>query len=196
MKRLFDLVVSLIVVVLMAPLFAVLAIWIKCDSRGPVFFRQVRVGRGGRNFRIIKFRTMHTGAESAGPQITIGVDPRITDCGAALRRYKFDELPQFLNVLAGQMSIVGPRPEVPRYVDTYADDMRRIVLSRKPGITDPASIRFRAESEVLKRSADPERTYVEEIIPLKLRISAEYIERQNFWSDIGVIMKTLTVLRR
>jgi lipopolysaccharide/colanic/teichoic acid biosynthesis glycosyltransferase len=137
---------------------------------------------------------MQVGAESAGPQITIGADPRITRCGAVLRRFKLDELPQFFNVLVGQMSVVGPRPEVPKYVDIYSEEMRCKILSVKPGITDPASIQYRGESELLEHSADPGRTYIEEIIPAKLRLGADYIERRTFCRDMAIIVKTLVII--
>jgi lipopolysaccharide/colanic/teichoic acid biosynthesis glycosyltransferase len=146
-KRLFDLAFALLALMGIAPVLLLAALWIKVDSVGPVFFRQVRVGRDGREFRIYKFRTMGAASESAGLQITVGVDPRITRSGHFLRRYKIDELPQFLNVLMGDMSIVGPRPEVPRYVALYSPEQRRVVLSVRPGITDLASLEYKDEND-------------------------------------------------
>jgi lipopolysaccharide/colanic/teichoic acid biosynthesis glycosyltransferase len=193
-KRLFDILAAALALLLVSPLFAVIALWIKADSAGPVFFRQTRVGRSGRLFRIFKFRTMHAGVAQPGSQLTVGADPRITRAGATLRRLKLDELPQFINVLLGQMSIVGPRPEVPKYVQMYPPATRAIVLSVRPGITDPASIEYRAESALLGRSADPEQRYIEEIMPAKLRLSVEYVQHAGFWRDVAIVWGTVRVL--
>ena len=190
-KRLFDIAFALLALLLLGPLLLAVALWVRLDSPGPVFFRQQRVGRGGQLFDIVKFRTMRTGAEAMGPQITVGEDARITRAGVWLRRAKVDELPQFLNVLRGDMSVVGPRPEVPRYVAQYPADVRETVLSVRPGITDLASIEFRDESALLARSSDPERTYVEQILPAKLRHAQEYVRTRSLWLDLRIIARTV-----
>lgn len=193
-KRLFDITLSLLALVLLCPLLLAVALWVRLDSPGPVLFRQQRVGRGGRLFGILKFRTMQVNAEAAGLQITVGQDPRITSAGRWLRHSKLDELPQLLNVLRGEMSMVGPRPEVPRYVALYPADQRATVLSVRPGITDLASLAFRDESTLLARSADPERTYVEEILPIKLRHACDYVVRRSLWLDLRILALTALVL--
>ncbi len=192
-KRAFDVLFSAAVLLLLAPLLLAVAAWIRLDSRGPVFFRQVRVGRHGREFRILKFRTMHVDAPARGPQITVGRDPRITRSGHVLRKYKIDEFPQFINVLVGDMSVVGPRPEVPRYVAMYPAATRELVLSVRPGITDLASIEYRDENELLGRSADPERTYVEQVMPAKLAFCERYVRERSFTGDLGIIGRTFAV---
>lgn len=189
-KRLFDIVFSLGALVVLSPLLVAVATWIRLDSPGPVFFRQVRVGRGGREFRIYKFRTMRQDADRLGPQITVGADNRITTAGALLRKYKIDEFPQFLNVLIGDMSVVGPRPEVPRYVALYPPQTRALVLSVRPGITDPASIEYRDENDLLGRSADPHRTYVEQVMPAKLALCERYVRERSLLRDLIVIGQT------
>ncbi|MFT3664756.1 sugar transferase [Piscinibacter sp.] len=186
-KRLFDILFSAVVLLVLTPLLLAVAVWVRLDSPGPALFRQVRVGRGGREFRILKFRTMHVDAPARGPQITAGRDPRITRAGHVLRRYKIDEFPQFINVLVGDMSVVGPRPEVPRYVAMYPTATRELVLSVRPGITDLASIEYRDESELLGRSADPERTYVDQVMPAKLAYCERYVRERSFVGDIGII---------
>lgn len=191
LKRAFDVLFAAAVLLLLSPLLLGVAAWIRFDSRGPVLFRQVRVGRGGREFRILKFRTMHVDAPARGPQITVGRDPRITRAGHFLRRYKLDEFPQFINVLVGDMSVVGPRPEVPRYVAMYPAATRALVLSVRPGITDLASIEYRDENELLGRSADPERTYVEQVMPAKLAYCERYVQERSFAGDIGIIGRTI-----
>lgn len=196
-KRLFDIVFAALALLLLCPLLLAVALWVRLDSPGPALFRQQRVGRGGRPFHIYKFRTMRADAEAAGPQITVGADARITRAGAWLRRAKVDELPQFLNVLRGDMSVVGPRPEVPRYVALYPPDVRKTVLGVRPGITDLASIAFRDESSLLARSADPERTYVEQILPAKLLYAQRYVRTRSLWLDLRIIAWTiLAVLGR
>ena len=190
-KRLFDIAFALLALLLLGPLLLAVALWVRLDSPGPVFFRQQRVGRSGQLFDIYKFRTMQTGAEAMGPQITVGEDARITRAGAWLRRSKVDELPQFINVLRCDMSVVGPRPEVPRYVAQYPADVREVVLSVRPGITDLASIEFRDESALLARSSDPERTYVEQILPAKLRHAQEYVRTRSLWLDLRIIARTV-----
>jgi len=193
-KRLFDLAFSALALALLTPALLIVALWVVWDSPGPAFFRQARVGRHGRLFRIYKFRTMQTQAEAAGPAITVGDDARITRAGRWLRRSKVDELPQFINVLLGDMSIVGPRPEVPRYVALYPDALRDVVLSVRPGITDVASIEFRDESTLLGASREPERTYVEQILPAKLRHAADYARSHTFWNDLKIMARTAAAL--
>ncbi|HWP20335.1 MAG TPA: sugar transferase [Burkholderiaceae bacterium] len=193
-KRAFDLVVASLALLLLAPVFVLIAIAIKLDSPGPVFFRQERVGRHGVPFRIHKFRTMVADAATRGPQITVGRDPRITRVGAFLRETKLDELAQLIDVLQGTMSLVGPRPEVPRYVARYTPEQRAKILSVRPGITDPASLDYRRESELLARAPDPERAYVEEIMPAKLRQAERYVEQATVWTDVRVLARTLRLL--
>ncbi|WAC74950.1 sugar transferase [Roseateles sp. SL47] len=195
-KRLFDLICSGIGLLLLSPVLLFVAVWIKLDSPGPVMFRQERVGRFGRPFLIHKFRTMRVDAPALGPQITIGADPRITRSGQFLRASKLDELPQLWDVFRGAMSLVGPRPEVPRYVAMYPADLREVVLSVRPGITDPASLSFRHESELLARAADPEREYVEVVMPAKLKLAADYVRQASLLNDVRLIFATLGVLRR
>ena len=193
-KRLFDLICAGAGVVLLSPLLLAIALWIKLDSRGSVFFRQQRVGRFGVPFAIHKFRTMREDAPALGPQLTVGGDPRITRAGRFLRRAKLDELPQLLDVIAGTMSLVGPRPEVPRYVAMYPAALRDKVLSVRPGITDPASIAYRDESALLARAADPERVYVEQVMPEKLRHAAQYVDQRSLLGDLRLIGATLRAL--
>ena len=193
-KRLFDLCCAAAGLVLLVPVLAAVALWVVWDSPGPALFRQQRVGRAGRLFHIVKFRTMHPRAETAGPPLTVGADGRITRAGHWLRRTKIDELPQLFNVLLGHMSLVGPRPEVPRYVALYPDDLRTLVLSVRPGITDRASIEFRDESTLLGQSSDPERTYVEQILPIKLRYGADYARSHTLRGDLEIILRTLAAL--
>lgn len=195
-KRWFDLLASGLGLVLLAPMLFVLAVWIKLDSQGPVFFRQERVGRDGKLFRIHKFRTMVTDAELYGLQITVGADARVTRLGQWMRKYKLDELPQLLDVWSGYMSLVGPRPEVPRYVACYPVDVRDLVLSVRPGITDRASIEFKDENEILARSADPNKAYIEQVLPIKLAFYQEYVKNRSFFGDIGLIFKTIYSLIR
>lgn len=196
-KRLFDLLASALGLLLLAPLLLAVAVAIKLDSPGPVFFRQVRVGRHGVEFRIHKFRTMTHGdttVEAATAQITVGADPRITRVGALLRSTKLDELAQLIDVFVGRMSLVGPRPEVPRYVALYPQALRDKVLSVRPGITDPASLAFRDESARLARAVDPEREYVEVVMPAKLQLSARYVDQASVLTDLRLIAATLRVV--
>ena len=193
-KRLFDLLGAGLALVLLAPLLLAIALLIKLDSPGPVFFRQERVGRFGRSFRIFKFRTMR--ADSAGLPLTVGDDPRITRAGAWLRRHKLDELPQLIDVLRGTMSLVGPRPEVPRYVALYPSGLRERALAVRPGITDPASLDHLDEAAQLAAAADPEREYLEVVLPVKLRRAAEYAEQASLASDLAVLGRTLAALLR
>jgi len=195
-KRVFDFLCAALGLALLAPLLLLLALWVKLDTPGPVFYRQERVGRHGKPFLIHKFRSMHMsrGSDAPGLQITVGADPRITRSGRFLRASKLDELPQLWDVLRGAMSLVGPRPEVPRYVALYPEAQRRIVLSVRPGITDPASLQFRHESELLARAADPEREYVEVLMPQKLRLACAYVETASLAQDLRIIARTLGAL--
>jgi lipopolysaccharide/colanic/teichoic acid biosynthesis glycosyltransferase len=188
-KRLFDLLGAALALGLLFPLLLAAALAIKLDSRGPVFYRQQRVGRHGVPFHIHKLRTMRHGA--GGPLLTVGEDPRITRVGAFLRRTRIDELPQFIDVLLGHMSLVGPRPEVPRYVAQYPPELRERVLAVRPGITDPASLTYIDEARLLADVADPERAYVQVILPTKLQASVAYAEHATLWTDLGVLWATL-----
>lgn len=187
-KRLFDLVCSALGLLVLAPVLLLAALWVKLDSPGPALFRQTRVGRHGVPFTIHKFRTMRV---EAGAVITIGADPRITRSGHFLRQTKLDELPQLWDVLRGVMSLVGPRPELPRYVELYPADLRERVLAVRPGITDPASLAFSHEAELLAAAADPEREYREVVMPAKLKLSADYAARASIATDLRLIVRTL-----
>lgn len=192
-KRCFDITVSFIgIIVLLLP-FAIIAIHIKATSEGPVFFRQTRVGKNGKEFRIYKFRTMVSDAEKKGLQITVGQDSRITGIGKVLRKTKMDELPQLFNVFVGQMSFVGPRPEVPHYVEMY-NDYQKNVLRLRPGITELASIVYRDENGLLAESEDPEKTYIEEIMPKKIELNMKYFQKMNVFYDIYLIFKTFAAI--
>ena len=193
-KRLFDLAGAGLALLLLAPLLLLLALAIRLDSAGPVFFRQERVGRLGVLFRIHKFRTMRVDAPALGLPLTVGRDARITRVGHWLRHYRLDELPQFLDVLLGRMSLVGPRPEVPRYVAHYPAALRDRVLAVRPGITDPASLAHIDEAALLAAAADPEREYIERILPSKLALQAAYAERATLWTDLAVLARTLRVV--
>ena len=195
MKRVFDILFSLVVLVLLTPLFLLLALWIKVDSRGPVFFRQERVGRNENIFRIYKFRTM-LHEKSRGLELTVSQDSRITKAGAFLRKYKIDELPQFINVLLGDMSIVGPRPEVRKYVDYYPEEAREKIFTVRPGITDKASLEFINESDMLDSSSDPEKTYIEKILPVKIKYYLDYVSQRSFSGDLALIFRTLVSVFR
>ena len=189
MKRLFDIVMSGLGLIVLSPIFLILAIWIKLDSKGPVFYRQVRVGRNNKDFRIFKFRSMRVGADK-GSLVTIGGhDPRITRSGYFIRKFKLDELPQLINVFVGDMSLVGPRPEVRHYVDFWSPEQMH-VLDVRPGITDPASIKFRNENELMENADDPEKYYIEIIMQEKIMLYLEYVKDHSFFGDIGLIFKT------
>lgn len=196
LKRVLDMVSSGLGLLLLSPVFICIALLIKLESNGPVFFRQERVGLHGHLFRIHKFRTMSVNTENQGLQITVGDDRRITRVGAVMRRYKLDELAQLIDVFLGTMSMVGPRPEVPRYIAYYPETMRAKILSVRPGITDWASIQFKDESSILERSLDPEKTYIEEILPIKQRYYVEYVNNRSFFGDIQIILKTLSSVYR
>lgn len=189
MKRVFDILASGLGLVVLSPLFAVLAIWIKWDSAGPVFYRQVRVGKGNRDFYLYKFRSMRPDSDKLGLITVGGRDPRVTRSGYYIRKYKLDEFPQLINVFKGDMSLVGPRPEVRKYVDMYSPEQMR-VLSVRPGITSLASIRYRNENDILAEAEDPERCYIEQVMPDKLAIDLEYIPKANLWTDIKLIFST------
>ena len=193
MKRIFDIVASGIGLILLSPLFVILAIWIKCDSIGPVFYKQVRVGRNNMDFQLFKFRSMRVGSDKKGLITVGGHDPRITRSGYYIRKYKLDEFPQLINVFKGDMSLVGPRPEVRKYVDMYTEEQMH-VLDVRPGITDLASIRYRNENELLDRVNDPDKYYVEVIMPDKLRINLEYVARHSFTFDIRLIFQTFRAI--
>jgi lipopolysaccharide/colanic/teichoic acid biosynthesis glycosyltransferase len=195
-KRLFDLIASGFGLVLFLPLFIAIAFAIKLESSGPIFFRQERVGRFGKCFRIHKFRTMVMDAERHGLQITVGADPRVTRVGLLLRKYKLDELAQLMDVFVGDMSLVGPRPEVPAYVACYPADVAQIVLSVRPGITDRASIEYKDESEILAKSNDPQRAYVEEVLPVKINYYLKYVKERTFFGDVSIIIATLFAIIR
>jgi lipopolysaccharide/colanic/teichoic acid biosynthesis glycosyltransferase len=189
-KRSFDLAISVGGLLVLAPLMLLIAVLVKAEDGGGVFFRQERIGRGGRAFRMWKFRTMVPGASTLGPPLTAAGDRRITRIGGWLREKKLDELPQLFNVLLGEMTMVGPRPEVPKYVDMYTTEQRD-VLKLAPGITDRASILFADESELLAEHADPERFYIEEIVPEKIRINLEYAGRATLLNDLRVVLQTI-----
>ena len=191
-KRLFDMLLAALGLLLLSPLMLAIAVWIKLDSPGPVFFRQERVGRFGVPFRIHKFRTMAHGGK--GALITVGADARITRAGARLRRAKLDELPQLIDVLRGAMSLVGPRPEVPRYVALYPAALRDKVLSVRPGVTDVASLEYRDENERLAQAADPEREYVDVVMPAKLQLAAHYVDHASLGFDLQLILKTVRLI--
>lgn len=190
--RFFDFVLSLVGLVILAPIFIVLAAWIKIDSVGPVFYKQIRVGQNGKDFGLFKFRSMVVDADKKGLITVGGRDPRITRSGYFIRKYKLDELPQLINVLVGDMSLVGPRPEVRKYVELYDDDQNK-VLSVKPGITDYASIEYMDENEILGKSTDPEKTYIEEIMPEKIKYNMKYIKNRSLIEYFKIIF--LTVLK-
>lgn len=192
-KRLFDLVCATVGLLLASPLFLFISLWIKLDSRGPIFFRQRRVGLNGRHFWICKFRTMVHDAPRRGKEITVSGDPRITRAGRFLRKYKLDELPQLFNVIRGEMSLVGPRPEVPRYVELY-DQQQKQVLSMLPGVTDEASIRYRNENELLGGREDAEKIYIEVVMPDKLRLNLAYMEEASMKKDIAILFRTLLAI--
>jgi lipopolysaccharide/colanic/teichoic acid biosynthesis glycosyltransferase len=188
-KRLLDFVVALVALVVLSPLLLALILWIKLADPGPVFYAGVRVGRGGTPFRMIKFRTMVVDADKVGPSSTAGDDPRITRPGRFMRRYKVDELSQLLNVLRGDMSLVGPRPQVQWAVDLYTPE-ERALLTVRPGITDFASLRFRNEAEILHGSTDPDKDYLEKIAPLKIRLGLYYVRNYSFAADAKILLAT------
>lgn len=189
MKRIFDVTASGLGLLLLSPLFLIVAIWIRLDSPGPVFYRQTRVGRYNKDFRLLKFRSMRVGSDKKGLITVGGRDPRVTRSGYWIRKYKLDELPQLINVFKGDMSLVGPRPEVRKYVDIYTPEQLH-VLDVRPGITDMASIRYRNENELLEQAADPEQFYRDTVMQDKLRINLEYVSDHSFFKDIKIILMT------
>lgn len=195
-KRIFDLVFVIPGLLVLLPIFILLSIFIKFDSTGPIFFKQKRVGKNGRTFLIYKFRTMVVNAESLGAKVTVGKDSRITRAGSLLRKYKLDELPQLINVLTGEMSLVGPRPEVPEYVAYWPKNMYQLILSVPPGITDFASIEFRDENIILEGVSDPVGKYVNEIIPKKLEYYSRYVRERSIWVDFCLILRTIGCIIR
>lgn len=188
-KRLFDIVASLIVLIILLPVLLVIAIWISTESKGGVFYRQIRVGKNQKEFGLYKFRSMRPDADKSG-QLTIGNDNRVTNAGQFIRRYKLDELPQLLNIIKGDMSVVGPRPEVPKYVAMYNKGQMK-VLSVLPGLTDYASIEYLDEQKVLGAAKDPEKAYIAEVMPQKLVLNLKYINERSFFLDIKLIFKTI-----
>lgn len=196
MKRVLDCVASATLLSLFAPIILLVSVIVALDSPGPVLFRQERVGRGGVLFTILKFRTMRVAPAGTGSAITLPDDLRVTKIGATLRRWKLDELPQLWNVCKGDMSLVGPRPEVPKYVAMYPHDVRKSILSVRPGITDEASIKYRSETDILSGASDPEWVYVNQILPDKLAISADYVDRVSFRRDLSILARTLLKVLR
>lgn len=193
MKRVFDIVASGLGLMVLFPVFLILAVWIKLDSSGPIFYRQVRVGKNNKDFRIYKFRSMRVGSDK-GSLVTIGGhDPRITRSGYFIRKYKLDELPQLINVFVGDMSLVGPRPEVRHYVDYWTPEQMH-VLDVRPGITDPASIEFRNENELMENREDPEKYYIEVIMQEKVKRYLEYVRHHSFFGDIILIFRTIKAI--
>lgn len=189
-KRIFDIVSSACAIFILAPVFLIIVLLIRIDSRGPIIYRQKRVGKNNQDFYLNKFRTMVTDADKKG-QLTVGMrDARITRIGYFLRKYKLDEFPQLINVMNGEMSIVGPRPEVRKYVNLYSEEQQR-VLQALPGLTDPASLAYINENEILGKAENPEKTYIEEVMPAKLELNLQYIDRQNLKTDIDLIFQTL-----
>lgn len=190
LKRIFDIIASGCGLLVLSPVFMILAVWVKLDSKGPVFYKQFRVGKDNKDFKLLKFRSMRVGADKKGLITVGGRDPRITPSGYYIRKYKLDELPQLINVFIGDMSLVGPRPEVRKYVDLYTMEQMS-VLEVRPGITDLASIRYRNENDLLEKADDPESYYREVIMQDKLRINLEYVKNHTFIGDIRLIFDTL-----
>ena len=189
LKRIFDIILSLFGLMILFPFMLIIAILIKLDSKGPVFFKQIRVTKNGREFKIFKYRTMRVGSDKYS-QITVGKDNRITKIGAFLRKYKLDEIPQLINVLIGDMSLVGPRPEVPKYVTLYTDEQKEI-LKVRAGITDYASIEFSDENDLLASEEDPEKAYIEKVMPKKIELNKKYITEISILTDIKIILLTI-----
>lgn len=189
-KRIFDIVASFFGIIVLSPILIIVSLFIKIDSKGPIIFKQQRVGQYHEIFNIYKFRTMVNKAESLGKQITVGGDSRITRVGNFIRRYKIDELPQLVNVFLGDMSFVGPRPEVPKYVNLYSDE-EKAILEVKPGITDLASLKYSNENDILSKVEEPEKYYIDVIMKDKIKLNLEYIEKNNLFYDIKIIFKTI-----
>lgn len=193
LKRAFDLVVALLGLLALSPILLIISLWIKIDSKGPILFKQVRIGKNGEEFKIFKFRTMVNDAEKKGMQITVGKDSRITRVGHFLRKVKLDELPQLINVFLGDMSFVGPRPEVPKYVTLY-NEYQKCIFKVRPGITDIASIEYRDENTILSKSNDPERDYINNIMPHKLELNVKYLYKISIVYDLGIIFSTIQII--
>lgn len=193
MKRLFDIIASGLGLIILSPLFLVVAVWVKLDSPGPVFYKQIRVGRNNKDFFLYKFRSMRVGSDKKGLITIGGHDPRVTRSGYYIRKYKLDEFPQLINVFKGDMSLVGPRPEVRKYVDLYTPEQMH-VLDVRPGITDLASIRYRNENEILEQASDPEQYYRDVVMQDKLRINLEYVRNHSFLGDIRLIFNTFIAI--
>lgn len=189
LKRIFDIILSLFGLIILLPFMLIIAIFIKLDTKGPIFFKQLRVTKNGREFKIFKYRTMKVGSDKYS-QITIGEDSRITKVGSFLRRYKLDEIPQLINVLIGDMSLVGPRPEVPKYVALYTDEQKEILKARA-GITDYASIEFSNENDLLASEENPEKAYIEKIMPKKIELNKKYLSEISILTDIKIILLTI-----
>ena len=189
LKRIFDIILSLFGLIILLPFMLIIAIFIKLDSKGPVFFKQLRVTKNGREFKIFKYRTMRVGSDKYS-QITVGKDERITKIGSFLRKYKLDEIPQLINVLIGDMSLVGPRPEVPKYVALYTDEQKEI-LKVRAGITDYASIEFSNENDLLALEEDPEKAYIEKVMPKKIELNKKYLSEISILTDIRIILLTI-----
>ena len=190
LKRIFDILLSGIGILLLLPIFLFVIIWIKADSKGSAFYRQLRVGQFGKDFSLLKFRSMRTGSDKAGLLTIGGRDPRVTRSGVFIRKYKIDELPQLINVFLGHMSLVGPRPEVRKYVDLYNETQRRVLLV-KPGITDLASLEYFDENDLLAKSDHPEKTYIEVVMPHKLELNLQYIDQSGLLADVQIILRTI-----
>jgi len=193
-KRLFDLIFVVIGLFALSPVLFVITVLIRRDASGPILFKQDRVGLHGKLFKVLKFRTMIVNAEKLGAKVTTGDDSRITKSGRWLRKYKLDELPQLFNILKGEMSLVGPRPEVPEFVAFYTEEQKKIVHSVLPGITDNASIEFRNENEILAGSDNPVRDYREKILPIKLELYKQYVKKRTLWLDFKIVIKTVVVI--
>lgn len=193
-KRLFDILFSLFGLVLLSPVFIILGVLIKIESPGPIFYRQIRVGLNEKHFRIHKFRSMYVDSDQRGLAITVGKDPRITRIGKYIRKLKCDEFAQLIDVLIGDMSFVGPRPEVPKYVEHYPIEIRKIIFTVRPGITDLASVTYRNENDLLAQSKNPEQTYINEILPEKLKLSLIYVNNASLLSDLKIIFKTIFMI--
>lgn len=194
LKRMFDLIFVILGFLILSPVFLLIIVLIKRDDDGEIFFKQKRVGLNGKLFKVLKFRSMVVDAEKLGEKISTGSDRRITKTGHWLRKYKLDELPQLFNVLKGEMSLVGPRPEVPEYVEFYTDKQREVVLSVFPGITDKASIEFRDENSLLSDSKDPVKDYREKVLPIKLKYYEDYVKERSLWLDFKIIIGTIIAI--
>jgi len=195
-KRIADIVISAVLIVVFAPILLIVAVWVRFDSKGAIFFRQPRIGKDGETFNIIKFRTMITDAEACGPQVTSKNDPRITRCGRVLRAWKLDEFPQFINVFLGEMSLVGPRPQVPKYVGLFPARQRGKILSVRPGITGPTAIKFRHEEEMLQNRENREEFYIAVLLPIKCDLDEQYIDSRGFVTDFTSLWQTASMLVR